>query len=211
MSNGGLVTARVVLFGTEEPDAALAKSGGWGGVTGRLAGVLGRLSPGGRAVVERELSAAVTGLLNLSLGKLLIAGLRRHPALAAAARATATNPAATEVVQLATHRITSAHQPHVDVVVNGVRMATLNFELDVTFDVDSVVATVREARLVALHSGRCTVRVSLACEGYQIASRDALLDPALTANLGEGIALLGDGPPTHVQGRAAIPAQGEPF
>jgi len=204
--SGDQISARVVLFGNKDPGEALAQSGGWSRVMGKLPGALGRLSQGGRAAMERELSSAITGLLNVKLGSVLVAGLRKHSGLVAAARATAARPGSTEVVQLATHRITTAHGPHLDIVVNGARLATLNFELRITFDVDAVVATVRDARLVALHSGRCTVRVAFECEGIALASRDALLDPALTANLGDGISLLSDEP--HAAAPAQAPAAG---
>lgn len=207
------LTAQVVLFGSNEPGGALARSGGWKGATGNVSGVFGRLSKGGRAVAERELSAAMTKLLNVKLCDLIIAGLRRHPALVAAAQATAaqaTNakPESTEVVQLATHRIDSVHRPQVDIVVNGAHVATLRFELTVTFDVQAAVATVRHARLVGLNSGACTVGVTFSCEGHQLASRAVPFDAPVTAHLGEGISLLDDDRPgaAPAQGRAAVPS-----
>jgi len=41
----------------------------------------------------------------------IVAGLRRHPALLQAARVTEADPAAVEVVQLAAHQIISSHHP----------------------------------------------------------------------------------------------------
>lgn len=211
MSAGAQVTAQVALFGNDESGAALRRTGAWGTVTGGMAQVLGKLSPGGRGNAERELSGAITRLLNVRLGELIIAGLRKHPALAAAGRATHAQPGSTEVVQLATHRIASSHRPSIDVVVNGVRLASLPFDLGIDFDVDSAVGTVREGRLVTLDLGRCAVRISLSYAGVQLASRDLPLDPAITANLGAGIALLDEAPAqTPVQGRAAVPPQPSP-
>ncbi len=42
------VTAQVALFGNDEAGAALRRTGAWGTVTGSMAQVLGKLSPGGR-------------------------------------------------------------------------------------------------------------------------------------------------------------------
>ena len=114
-------------------------------------------------------------------------------------------------MQLATHRIASSHRPSIDVVVNGVRLASLPFDLGIDFDVDSAVGTVREGRLVSLDLGQCVVRISLSYSGVRLASRDLPLDPAITANLGAGIPLLDEAPgQSPVQGRAAVPPQPSP-
>ncbi len=184
------VTVRAVLFGDTDPVVALGRSRGWQGVVGGLGATLGAISSDGRSMVERELSRSVVGLLDLDLGAMVVGGWRRHRALIAAAHATETDPAASEVVQLATHRIAATHRPYVDVVVNGVKLVTIHFDLGVTFDVDNLAGTVRRAHLVALHGGRCLTTVGLGCEGRELASRQVTLDLPMTVRLGDGIALL---------------------
>jgi hypothetical protein len=206
-SQSGQLTAQVVLFGQDDAGSALRRSGAWGTVTGSIGQVLGRLSPGGRKKAEQELSAAMTRLLNIRLGDLIVAGLRRHPAMAAAGRATVALPGSAEVVELSTHRIASAHRPSVDVVVNGVRLASLPFDVGIDFEVDSAIATVRDGRLVTLDLGRSLVRISLTCAGVTVAAKELPLDPAITADLGAGIPLLDEAP---VQGRAVVPPQPSP-
>ena len=184
------ITVRAVLFGDGDPAGAISRTPGWRGVVDRIGGAVGGVSAGGRQIVEREMTSALAGLLGLDVGDVLVGGWRRHRALAAAAHATRANPTATEVVQLATHRITTAHRPYVDIIVNGGKVATIHFDLGLTVDVDGLVGTVRQARLVAIQGGRCTITAGLACEGLEIASRQAVVDPALTVRLGQGIALL---------------------
>jgi hypothetical protein len=185
-----MTTVNTVLFGPAEPAAVLNNTPGWRDALARLGHTMGALSAAGKATVERELSAALGRVLNLELGELIVAGLRRHPALVAAARATESNPTAAEIVQLAAHRVTMGHRPYVDVVVNGAKLATVHFDLDLTFDIDVLLATVQAARLTNIHSGRCTVTAALACEGHNLVSRQLQLDPALTVRLTEPIALL---------------------
>jgi len=186
------VTAKAVLFGDAEPGALAAGSPGWRGALQRLSSVLGAISDAGRAAVERELSAALGRLLDQDLGRIIVAGLRRHPALTAAARATAADPAASEVVQLASNRITNTHQPYVDIVINGAAVATVHFQLDLMFDIDVLVGTVRAARLISLQSGHCTASVALSCEGHEVTSRLVQLDLSVTVPLGDGVPLLDD-------------------
>jgi hypothetical protein len=184
------VTAKAVLFGTAEPGAIAAGSPGWRGALQRMGSVLGAISDAGRAAAERELSAALGRLLDQDLGRIIVAGLRRHPALIAAAQATAADPAASEVVQLASNRITNTHQPYVDIAVNGATMATIHFQLDLTFDIDVLVGTVRTGRLINLQSGHCTATVALSCEGHEVTSRQVQLDLSVTVPLGDGVPLL---------------------
>lgn len=186
------VTVRAVLFGQADAAAALARTPGWRGVIDGLGGALSAVSTGGRQLVHRELSSAVSGLLGLDLRDVLIGGWRRHRALQSAAHATQANPQATEVVTLATHQITTAHRPYVDIIVNGAKVGAVHFDLALTLDIDAMVGTVRQARLVALQGGRCAVTAWLGCEGRELVSRQAVIDPVVTVALGDGIALLQD-------------------
>jgi hypothetical protein len=200
------VTVRAVLFGDTDPAAALDRTPGWRSVLDGLAGVLGPVSEAGRRLVDRELAGALGGLLSLDLGPVLVGGWRRHRALVAAAHATRDHPAATEVVQLAPHQITTAHHPSVDLVVNGMKLATVEFDLGLTLDLDGLNATVRRATLVSVQGGRCTVTASLACAGAVLASRQIVIDPAVTVSLGDGIPLLAEEP--RVAGVATVPRPG---
>jgi len=176
-----MVTARSFLFGNDWPET------GWG----RTSGAVRKLPTRIRPLAERELAAALAGLLDdIDIGDVLVAGWRIHGTLQAAARATADDPSAVELVALINHHITADFHPHVDVQINGVPASTVRFDVDVTADVDNLVATVREARLVSLHSGRCVVRVVVSCAGHQLAERSAILDAPATVALGRGIALL---------------------
>ena len=93
-------------------------SGGRAQVTESLRGIalnvarnsaLAKLSEAALKQIGDSLADATYGLLDIDLGALLVAGVRRHSALIAAARATSADPGATEVVQLATHRVSVSH------------------------------------------------------------------------------------------------------
>jgi hypothetical protein len=112
-------------------------------------------------------------VLALDLGDLVVAGWRKQGQLAAAAERTAANPATSEVVELATHRISSVHHPYIELLVNDVRVTTVNFELDLEFEVRALVVTVRDGHVVSLYSGDCDLTATLTAEGVQLASRRA--------------------------------------
>jgi len=118
-----------------------------------------------------QLGVVADGLLNLDLGDLVMAGWRKQERLAAAAQRTAANPGNSERIQLATHRISSVHRPYVELLLNDTHLTNVNFELDVEFVITALEVTVRDGRLVSLHSGDCDISATLAAEGVQLASR----------------------------------------
>ena len=88
--------------------------------------------PGAKPPATRSPSSP-TALLDLDLGDLVIAGWRKQGQLAAAAERTAANPGSSEVVELATHRVSSVHHPFVELLVNDAHVATVTFDLDIEF------------------------------------------------------------------------------
>jgi hypothetical protein len=187
------VTVRSVLFGDSDPGAAVAASPAWGTVLSGLGGVLLTLSPPGQAHLVAEVGRAIGGLVNLDVVEVLVGGWRKHRSLHAAAERTKANPnPGIEQVELASHRITTTHRPYLDINVNGAKVATVHFDLGLTLDVDVMVGTVHQARLVAVQGGRCTVTAGLGCEGVPLASRQVVLDPHLVLRLADGIPLLAE-------------------
>jgi hypothetical protein len=124
-----------------------------------------------RDAAEDQVGVVADGLLNLDLAELVVAGWRKQERLAAAAERTAANPGSSERVQLATHRISSVHRPYVELLLNDVHLANVNFELDVEFVIKALEVTVRDGRVVSLHAGQCDVSATLAAEGIRLASQ----------------------------------------
>lgn len=128
--------------------------------------------------VDRQIGEAVEGLLDIDLGDALVLGWRKHSALVAAARRTRGSPE-TEVVALATHRVTSSYTPTVDLRVDGVLVNRIEFELAAVFAVTGLAAVIGDGALAGLCGGRCLLTVTLSVEGAQLARRQHELDPAL--------------------------------
>ena len=164
-------TASAFLFDDEDTGRALARALDEHGVLGSLDTALGLVAQTTREAAGDQVAAVANGVLALDLGDLVIAGWRKQGQLAAAAERTAANPGTSELVELATHRVSSVHHPYVELLVNDVRMTTVNFELDLEFEVKALVATVRDGHLVSLHSGNCDLSATLTAEDIRLASR----------------------------------------
>jgi hypothetical protein len=187
----GPVTARWFLFGKHEGDAAelLAKAVEDNGVGGAVAAAAGGLGKAGAHAVCDEVGRTADRLLDLDLGDVLVAAWRKHSALVAAGQRTAAAPGTEELVELATHKVTSTHRPYVDVLVDGIEVATVELELQLSFLVKGMLGVVRAGRLVALRTGSCELSASLSCKGVKVASRKATLDLPATVRLGAGLTL----------------------
>jgi len=164
-------TASAFLFDDEDTGRALARALDEHGVLGSLDTALGLVAQTTREAAGDQVAAVANGVLALDLGDLVIAGWRKQGQLAAAAERTAANPGTSELVELATHRVSSVHHPYVELLVNDVRVTTVNFELDLEFEVKALVATVRDGHLVSLHSGDCDLSATLTAEDIRLASR----------------------------------------
>jgi hypothetical protein len=189
------LTARTLLFGDAagSPALLLPTTPGWRQVRAGLAGALRSVSAAGRDLVDRQLAAAIDGVLGVDVGGVVVGGWRKHHSLLAAARATKDDPGKAESVALAAHDITSSYHPYVEVAVNGVALARAHVDLGISLEIDGVVAIVSQAKLVALQGGGIAAAITLGCEGHQLASRRvAGIDPMVAVALGAGIPLLRD-------------------
>jgi hypothetical protein len=191
------LTTADLLFGQAEAGLdALAEALDQQDVLAELDTALWRVSQAGREAADREIATVTHGLFDLDLGDLLVAGWRKHAAVTTAVERTRATPGSSEVVELASHRITSVYRPFVEVLVNDVRVATIRFELAIEFLVEALVATVRDGHLVSLRSGACTLTAKLAAEGAQLLTRQAHLDLSLLIRLPVRIQPPGDPQPS---------------
>jgi hypothetical protein len=165
------LTASAFLFDDEDTGRALARALDEHGVLGSLDSTLGLVAQTTREAAGDQVAAVADSVLALDLGDLVVAGWRKQGQLAAAAERTAASPGTSEVVELATHRVSSVHHPYVELLVNDMRVTTVNFELDLEFEVKALVATVRDGHLVSLHSGECDLSATLSAEAVRLASR----------------------------------------
>ena len=165
-------TASAFLFGADQDTGqALAQALDDQGVLASTDVALGLVTQAARKAAEDQVAVVADGLLDLDLGDMVIAGWRKHRELAAAAEHTAANPGSSEVVKLATHRISSVHRPYVELLLNGTHLTNVNFELTIEFVVTALVATVRDGQVVSVRAGACDVVATLAAEGFRLASR----------------------------------------
>lgn len=191
------VSARLFLLGDDtgaDTAEVLARPLEESGVAGSAIQGLRGLSTSALQAVHRQVATVTNGLLNLDFGNLLVSGWRKYTDLTKAAKRTLVSLNSEEIVVLATHRVVSTHQPSVDLIVDGVKVHTMVFELKVEFDLNVVVAVVRRGDLVALRCGECVVTATLTLQGTSLKrSRKSRIDLPLAVRLNPAIPLTRQG------------------
>jgi len=193
MSATGYPQALSALSLFTEPGQGLPEVAGQPLLSAQVAGnlpALDRLPQLTRDAAVREVRTAVTGLLDVSLIGVLVSAWRTHEDLTSAARRTLAVPGTTELVPLAEHQITSVMHPYVTVLVDGYQVATIHLDLSFLFDVQAVLAGIRDGQLVALHSGHCDLTATLAIEKTEVASKRVSFTLPGVIPLNPGIRLL---------------------
>jgi hypothetical protein len=148
------------------------------------------LSGSALETVDQEIGTITDGLLDMDLGDILASGWRKYSALTQSAHRTLTAPASEEVVVLATHRVTSTYHPRIDLLIDGVRLNSFEFELKIDLEVTGLSAVVRSGDLVALRGGTCQATGTLSLEGMKLATRHQNLDIGLLIPLHRNIPLV---------------------
>ena len=201
-------TTLTLLFGPDEQILdTLTHAIMSGGADGNLDRAVQKLPEAARDVAAREITAATADLLDINLIDLLIAGWRQYQDLTSAARRTLAAPGSTELVQLATHRVSVSQRPYVALLVDGHQVATVQLSLSVVFDVIAVLARVRAGKLAGVHTGSCDITATLAIDDIDVTSKQAHLELPGEITLKQELRLLPaeDYPPSE---NKAVPAEG---
>jgi hypothetical protein len=171
-------TALTLLFGPGEKTLdTVTREILAAGTGGNLDRALKGLPQAARDAAAREVTTATAGLLNINLvDDVLLPGWRQYRDLTSAARRTLTAPGTTELVHVASHRVSAEQQPYIAILVNGRKVATLHLRLSLVLDINALLARVRGGRLVAILTGSCDVTATLAINGTDVASKPAHLD-----------------------------------
>lgn len=179
-----------ILFGTDDAVTSLTDALAARGIGDLLGEVLTSFGDMTRAAALQELGRVASGLLAADLSDVVLRAWRAHSAIVAAARRTASDPNSRELVEVATHEVTWAQEPYVELFVDGTRAATVHFTLALDLEVKALVVAIAGGRLTVVHSGSCEVRAALSAEGRTLAQRSGHLDLPVLLRLGDGIPLV---------------------
>ncbi|MEV0334871.1 hypothetical protein [Nocardia sp. NPDC050717] len=152
------------------------------------------LGPLVRDLALPKIAAALDGLLDINVGDAALVGWRGYDRLRGAAQRTRTGPE--ENVELLAHELTHTYRPSLEILVDGHSSGLLTVELVLALEMQPLAATVRDAHLVALGPGDCTVSVSIGTASVgPIIERQREIPTARMVDLRRPIPLLTTGRP----------------
>ena len=143
-----------------------------------------------RKAAAQEAATAAAALLEVDLIAELVAGWRKHRDIISAARRTLAAADSTELVSTSSHEVTLDQRPSVSVLVDGLRVATLQLDLSIAFDVSALLLEISGGRLAAVRSGNCDITATLAIQGTDLLTRNAHLELPGVISSQRGIRLL---------------------
>jgi len=185
------VDLRTVLFEDPSEAAATVTAALVGGKPGEeISGALGRMPDAAKKAVLDRVGTAASGLLEQSLTDVVGAAWSKHTALRDAAVATLAEPGAFREVELATHTVSFAHNPAVELRVGDSAIGTVTLQISVEMQIKGLKAVVRRGRLATINAGSSDIVGSLKLMDSRVAERRLTLELPLDLPLGNGIPLL---------------------
>lgn len=159
------------------------------GVREKLGQVPARVLKGLLENVWDEVLARVDQTLELPLPGLLGAAWSRYAELGKYCNQEEYPPDEVSVVTLSNHTVSSVHRPHVDLEVTGavpVRLR-LDFEVELSAEVEAAQLTIQAARIRKLVSGTVGYEVKLSCGGKVLKEVQGTFRVTRGFSFGEGI------------------------
>ncbi len=172
---------------------------------GRSPAVLAKLSVGGLAVPDVEVANAIMTLLDLPVGNIVLKGWDEYRGIAEAKRATADDHNSRQVVRLLEHRITSSHEPVVEVELNGVTYPLLKMTLEIELRLSTVDVTVERGAVADVRPGSSSAKASLSA-GKVVLAEKQFRELELRSEIESATAAAPPAPPPPPPAPAATPA-----
>lgn len=119
------------------------------------------------------IAARIPDMLHLDLGAILVGSWKKVSEFQRYADPSEYPPDETIFVKLGQHTVTSSHRPHLDIVVDGVKVDTVPFELRLTLTLDTALLTIRAGEVLAVAPGACRAAGQFTCEGYPLVKRES--------------------------------------
>jgi len=158
-------------------------------------------------LVERLLAGARARLLDIPLVDVLLGGWLRLRAVQAYATPERRASDRHYAHELAKHRLTSEHAPKVELYVHDVRLAEVEFDLQLSIVIAKAKLLIRRGRIMEIAVSGAGARATLKYGKHTLLTREAEeLDFPVAIPLGEGIDIP---PPLHLADILAGPGTAE--
>jgi hypothetical protein len=167
-------------------DAAKTAMQGFSGLDVIRAGT----SPGFWVGAANSAADLVNNLVNLPLAEVLVGAWKAHKQFHKYTDKTEYPPDKVSIVPLATHHVTSTHQPYIELFVQGRSAGKIPFELELDLAIEAGNLVIQDGRMKRIDAAKGRATGKLKCGGQLVAERTSK-DFAWSQGIsfGEGIAI----------------------
>jgi len=140
-------------------------------VMAAVAGATAALPAQAMTQISDGLQSAFDSILAVNAGDVLQASWGKVMAVRDAILATRKDPAATALVPLLDHKITSKHSPQIDVTLGGKTLLQIPIDISLSLALKGAVLDIRQGRLFGVSGGSCVGDGVLAFAGKTLLQR----------------------------------------
>jgi len=139
-------------------------------------------------ILRKEILKKLVDLLDIEVVKIIVDSWIENDFFQQINQIRDASPNETILIPIVKHKITSTHNPHLEIIYNGNVVHTINFEVNVDFLFDAVNLSFQDKKLKEIHSGECNINGEFLCENIKLLDVE-LKNVKLTGmlKLGEGI------------------------
>lgn len=152
------------------------------------------------SAAARSGAATARSLADFSVADVLAGVWRTHQRFAKYADPKRYPPGMESLVPVRAHHLTVTRKPYLEILVDGSRQGTIDFEVTVDLAVDSGVLVIKDGRFMRIEAGKGKVTATLKCEGVTVAER-----ATREFRWKEGVSLGEEGIPIVAERRRAQP------
>jgi hypothetical protein len=129
-----------------------------------------------RPAAVRALKGSLDDIFNVGLGGVLESSWGKLAALKDSLEASLSDPDKLVLAPLLDHKVTSNHEPHIDLMLGGKSLTRLKFNIALSLQLKGVELEIRQGRIAGLRSGECLGEGIFSVGGQTLIQRET---PAL--------------------------------
>jgi len=119
-----------------------------------------------------EIMEKVKDILNIDLADIMVGAWKKRQEISKYADTQKYPPGDTFLVPLFEHTVVSKHTPRIEVLVNGMEVGRILFEIDVALTLEGAILRIDGGSILGVSTGRCRGKGAIKCEGVTLLDKE---------------------------------------
>ncbi len=123
-------------------------------------------------VAFNEIIKKVEDLLNISIPDIMVAAWNNYRVLLKYTDKEKYASNETFLVPLAEHTIKSAHNPYIEILINGNSAGRIDFNINISLTLKGIILKIQDAKIMEVLTGTCKGKGTVKCEDFVILEKE---------------------------------------